>query len=92
MKNNLIIKSIAFSSVAEAGIPISKNGNALLDAIPWYDQRTETIRNNLSNILVEKFIYENTGLANNHFYTAYKILWIKRHKTLIYKKIYKWKI
>lgn len=89
-KNNLIIKSIAFSSVAEAGIPISKNGNVLLDAIPWYDQRTETIRNNLSNILVEKFIYENTGLANNHFYTAYKILWIKKHKTAIYKKIYKW--
>ena len=47
-KNNLTIRSIAFSSVAEAGIPISKKGKVLLDAIPWYDHRTQTIRNNLS--------------------------------------------
>jgi len=88
--NNLIIKSIAFSSVAEAGIPINNKGKVLLDAIPWYDHRTQSIRNDLSDTLVEKFIYKNTGLANNHFYSAYKILWVKKYKPKIYKKIYKW--
>tara|TARA_B110001454_G_scaffold209225_1_gene222511 strand:+ start:84 stop:1592 length:1509 start_codon:yes stop_codon:yes gene_type:complete len=89
-KNNLTIKSIAFSSVAEAGIPIDKKGHALLGAIPWYDHRTQIIKNNLSKKLDEKFIYKNTGLSNDHFYSAYKILWIKKYKPVIYKKIYKW--
>ena len=89
-KNNLTIRSIAFSSVAEAGIPINNKGKILLDAIPWYDHRTQTIRNDLSHKLDEDFIYKNTGLANNHFYSAYKILWIKKYKPLVYKKIYKW--
>ena len=88
--NNLKIKSIAFSSVGESGIPIDINGNDLMDCIPWYDQRTKIIKDNLRNIIDDDFIYKNTGLTNDHFFSAYKILWIKKNKPLVYKKIFKW--
>ena len=76
-KNNLSIKSISFSSVGESGIPIDIKGNILLDCIPWYDQRTEIIKDKLRNVIDDDFIYKNTGLTNDHFFSAYKILWIK---------------
>ena len=88
--NNLRIKSISFSSIGESGIPIDINGNILMDCIPWYDQRTEIIKNKLRYKINDDFIYKNTGLTNDHFYSAYKILWIKKYKPLIYKKIFKW--
>ena len=89
-KNNLSIKSISFSSVGESGIPIDIKGNILLDCIPWYDQRTEIIKDKLRNVIDDDFIYKNTGLTNDHFFSAYKILWIKKNKPLVYKKIFKW--
>lgn len=89
-KKNFNIKGISISSVGEAGIPIDKNYKPLIDIIPWYDQRTEIIRNNFLKKNKKIKIYENTGLNSDHFYSAYKILWIKKHKLNIYKKIYKW--
>ena len=89
-KNNLNIKSISFSSVGESGIPIDINGNILLDCIPWYDQRTKITKDKLKNIIDDNFIYENTGLTNDHFFSAYKILWIKKNRPLVYKNIFKW--
>ncbi len=88
--NNLLIKAISISSVGEAGIPIDNNLNPLIDIIPWYDQRTEQIRNNFLKKNKKFNIYKNTGLNSDHFYSAYKILWIKKNKPNIYKKIYKW--
>ena len=43
-EKELIIKGLSISSVGEAGIPIDKNNKALMDIIPWYDQRTELIK------------------------------------------------
>ena len=87
---NLVVKGITISSVGEAGIPIDKDCKALIDIIPWYDQRTENVRNNFLNKNKNINIYKNTGLNSDHFYSAYKILWIKKNKLNIYKKIYKW--
>ena len=87
---NLVVKGITISSVGEAGIPIDKDCKALIDIIPWYDQRTENVRNNFLNKNKNINIYKNTGLNSDHFYSAYKILWIKKNKRNIYKKIYKW--
>ena len=89
-EKNFIIKGISISSVGEAGIPIDKNYKPLIDIIPWYDQRTEIIRNNFLKKNKKIKIYKNTGLNSDHFYSAYKILWIKKYKLNIYKKIYKW--
>ena len=87
---DLLIKSISISSVGEAGVPVDNNLKALIDIIPWYDQRTENIRNNFLHKNKNFNIYKNTGLNSDHFYSAYKILWIKKNKLNIYKKIYKW--
>ena len=87
---DLLIKSISISSVGEAGVPVDNNLKALIDIIPWYDQRTENIRNNFFKKNNDIKIYENTGLNLDHFYSVYKILWIKKNKLNIYKKIYKW--
>ncbi len=88
-KNNLVIKGLSISSVGEAGVPIDKNLNPLMDIIPWYDQRTETIRDKYIKNNEDK-IYKFTGLNSDHFYSVYKILWIKINKPKIYSKIYKW--
>ncbi len=88
-KYNFLIKGISISSVGEAGVPVDKNLKSLMDIIPWYDQRTESIRNKLIKNK-ENIIYKNTGLNSDHFYSVYKILWIKKNKPEIYSKIYKW--
>ncbi len=88
--NNYLIKGIAFSSIGEAGVPIDKNLRELLNIIPWYDQRTKSIRDNIINKRILKKIYKNTGLNNDHFFSVYKLLWIKKNKPNLYKKIYKW--
>ena len=89
-KEKIIIKGISISSVGEAGVPIDKNNRALMDIIPWYDQRTEKIRNNFIKKNKDSKIYKFTGLSSDHFYSVYKILWIKKYKPNIYSKIYKW--
>ena len=88
--NNYLIKGIAFSSVGEAGVPIDKNLKELLDIIPWYDQRTKSIRDNIINNKILKKIYKITGLNNDHFFSVYKLLWIKKNKPNLFNKIYKW--
>jgi len=88
--NNYLIKGIAFSSVGEAGVPIDKNLKDLLDIIPWYDQRTNPIRNNIINNKILKKIYNITGLNNDHFFSVYKLLWIKKNKPNLFRNIYKW--
>ena len=89
-KNDLIINAISFSSVGEAGVIIDKNKKPLMDIIPWYDQRTNIIRNEYLKKNKNNYIYNNTGMNNDHFYSAYKILWIKRNNKKIYNKIFKW--
>ncbi len=88
--NNLLLKGLSISSVGEAGVPIDKSNQALMDIIPWYDQRTESIRNKYINKKINKKIYNYTGLNSDHFYSIYKILWIKENRSKIYSKIYKW--
>ena len=88
-KKNYFVRGISVSSVGEAGVPIDKNLNPLMDIIPWYDQRTEIIRDKLIKNK-ENIIYKNTGLNNDHFYSVYKILWIKKNKPKVYSKIFKW--
>ena len=75
-QNQYEITSLAISSVGESGIPIDKNSKILLDAIPWYDQRTESIRDNFLKKINERSIYRKTGLNSDHFFSAYKLLWI----------------
>ncbi len=89
-KKNLIVRGIAFSSVGEAGVPIDINRKALMDIIPWYDQRTEINRNKFLKKINSNMIFKHTGLNNDHFYSAFKLLWIKKNKKKIYSKIYKW--
>jgi len=89
-QNKYEITSLAISSVGESGIPIGKNNKILLDAIPWYDQRTESIRDNFLKKINERSIYRKTGLNSDHFFSAYKILWIKANKPKVFNKIYKW--
>ena len=88
-RNNYIIKGLSISSVGEAGVPVDRNLNPLMNIIPWYDERTESFRNKF----IKKHnneIYKNTGLNDDYFYSIYKILWIKKNKPKIYSKIYKW--
>ncbi len=89
-KEKFIIKGLSISSVGEAGIPIDKKNRALIDIIPWFDQRTEKIRNNIGIKNLDSKIYKHTGLSSDHFYSVYKILWIKKYKPKIYSQIYKW--
>ena len=84
------IRSIACSSVGEAGIPIDKNGKILFDSIIWYDPITNNLKDQLLKKISKYKIYNNTGLNSKPFFSAYKILWIKKNKPKIYKKIYKW--
>jgi len=84
------IKSIACSSVGESGIPIDNKGKVLFDPMIWYDPITNNLKEKLLKKITRYKIYNHTGLNSNPFFSAYKILWIKKNKPKIYKKIFKW--
>ena len=89
-KNKLIVKGISISSVGEAGVIIDKKNKPLMDIIPWYDQRTSETKEKYLKKNISNIIYNNTGLNDDHFYSVYKILWIKKNYPKIYSKIFKW--
>src|SRR3712207_2959885 len=57
------IAGIAVASMAEAGVPIGRNGAPVYDAIAWFDRRTIPQRDWLGRQIGEDVLFARTGLS-----------------------------
>lgn len=73
------IRGIGFSSIGESVVPLDAAGDALEDALVWYDQATREIEAELSVRRSELFPYARRGLRSEHTLSVYKMLWMRRH-------------
>jgi xylulokinase len=86
------IKGIGLSGHSLAMVPISKDGELLLDYVPiWSDFRADnTELNTLFDKVSEEDWYMTTGNGfPPRLYTVFKILWMKNHQPEIFNKAYK---
>lgn len=84
------ILGVCASSMAEAGLPIDKNGNPLYHIITWFDQRTVKQAKWWSENMDPYEIFRETGLILHPRSSLNKIMWIKEHKRDIYDKMAYW--
>ena len=70
---------ISVTGMAEAGLIVNRlTGREETAIIPWFDRRTTTICNSLSEALEIENFY-STGLRNSYKYGIYKFLWLLQH-------------
>ena len=84
------VASIAVASVAESMVPIGENGKILFPAIAWYDERTVEQMEWLLERIDPQTLYSITGLRVQPIYGINKLLWMKKYKEEVYKKVKVW--
>ncbi len=80
------IAGISVTNQRETTVPIDDDGNPLRNAIVWQDRRTTEQCDWIKDITSLKFIYSHTGLTIDPYFSAPKILWIKKHEPEIFQK------
>ncbi len=81
------IKSIGLSGQMHGLVALDSNGNVLMPAILWNDQRTQDECDYLNKEIGQDKISKYTGNIALTGFTAPKILWVKKHKPDIFDKI-----
>lgn len=81
------IAGIGVDGQSWSAIPIDKEGKVLYNTPIWMDTRAEEICNELKKRVQEEEIFELCGNPLKPSYTTPKILWYKKEKPEIYKKI-----
>lgn len=89
-KSAVEIAGVSVTSIAEAVVPIDKNGKPAGDIITWFDTRSMKQAQEMKKRFGEEKLYEITGLDVNPIFSLFKILWIRENKPEIYEKAYKW--
>ena len=84
------IKGIAISSQGESGLLVDIEMRPLMNAIAWYDSRTQGIMEEWKTKIDKEELYEITGLELNYIHSILKIQWVKENRPEIYNKASKW--
>lgn len=83
------IKAISISSQGISFVPVDRNLNPIHSAISWLDTRA-TLE---TKMIEEKFpfteIFNETGKRLNPAYMLPKLIWLRKNKSEIYNKAYK---
>ncbi len=80
------IRQIAFTGQAESLVCVGKDGNALMSAISWMDERSREECEYLQTLFDEKTCSSITGQqAVLPTWPATKILWLRRHRPEIFE-------
>ncbi len=90
--NTQDILAVVVTNQRETIVPLDKAGEPLYNAIVWQDRRTTRQCEAINKTIGAKEIYRTTGLTIDPYFSAPKILWLKDHKTRIFKKTHKFAI
>lgn len=83
------IAGIGVDGQSWSAIPMDKNGKVLYNTPIWMDTRAEEICQEVIRKIPEEEIFAVSGNPFKPSYTTPKILWYKKEKPEMYKKIYK---
>ncbi len=83
------VVSVSVTNQRETIVPIAENGAPLRKAIVWQDRRTIPQCEWITRQLSEDEVYSITGLTVDPYFSAPKILWIKKNEAPIFKKAHK---
>lgn len=89
-KTQRTISGVSVTSIAEAVVPIDKDGNTIGDIITWFDTRSIKQAMWLKDKFTAQKLYSITGLDVNPIFSLPKILWVRENQPDIYQKAYKW--
>lgn len=84
---NNTIKGIGLSGQMHGLVVLDENNQVLHPAIIWCDQRTDEECNDILDSFGQEKLSEYTGNRVLTGFTLPKLLWIKKHKPKIFKKI-----
>lgn len=73
------IVSLAVTSIGESGVPIGMHGEALYDAIAWFDTRTESQARWIERHIDSKSLWSITGLTAQPIFGLCKLIWLKEN-------------
>lgn len=82
------IKGIGLSGQMHGLVLLDENNNVLLPAILWNDQRTQEECDYITQKLGKERLTKYTGNKALTGFTAPKILWVRKHRPDVYKKIH----
>ncbi len=80
---------ISVTNQRETVVPVDENNHPIRNAIVWQDRRTVPQCDWIHENLTSDTIYSITGLTIDPYFTAPKLLWIKRHDESTFKKAHK---
>lgn len=84
------ISAISIASLAEAVVPIDKDGNIIDNIITWYDTRSLNEANYMKEKMGVEKLFSITGLDVNPIFSLPKIMWMRNNRPKIYEKAAKW--
>ncbi|MHA1188148.1 MAG: xylulokinase, partial [Candidatus Heimdallarchaeota archaeon] len=83
------IVSVSVTNQRETIVAVDESGNPLSRAIVWQDRRTIEECDEIKEKIGSEKIYEITGLTVDPYFSAPKILWIKKHWSKAFKDAHK---
>ena len=84
------VRAIAVASMAEAGLPIDRNGQHLYPIIAWYDPRGKPQSDRWREWLGRQRLFEITGQRIHPMYSVNRLLWLRDHEPDVLRNAYKW--
>ncbi|MDR2888749.1 MAG: hypothetical protein LBV33_02790, partial [Lachnospiraceae bacterium] len=89
-RNPFPISAISVASLAEAIVPIDRDGNPAGQIITWYDTRSVAEAKEYVSMFGAEYTFSVTGLDVNPIFSIPKIMWIRKHKPAVYEAAVKW--
>lgn len=87
--NQIDVVSISVTSQRASIIPVNEYGKYLYNAITWQDRRSYKLTDEILKKMSLKDIYYKTGLRLDSYFSAPKMMWLKKHQKDVYESAYK---
>lgn len=84
------IAALGVASMAEAGVPIDRQGEWLYPIISWQDGRTETQVAWLRERFGDAALHALVGFVPERKYTATRLLWLRTHEPERFRQLARW--
>jgi xylulokinase len=84
------VRALAISSMGETGVPIDAHGTWIYPAISWYDLRTVTQSEWVTDRVGASLVYQTTGLPISTSYGLLKLMWLKENQPEIFQRCKRW--
>jgi xylulokinase len=84
------VEAVATASVAEAGVPLDKDGQAVGPAIAWYDSRGVAQADWWAEHAGNELVYRVTGQPIDSHYGVNKLMWLREHEPEAFARARHW--